>query len=214
MAAEAEKIGITAISSTLPIYYSTAGYLNLDDYKRYFSKLAEKVKIPILLYNNPRTTNILINPSEFVELVKVGISGVKDGSKNIAWLLKAQNKLKEESLNAEIIPGNSVGILYGFLYGCSAVTSGASVVFPKETFKIMEYLEQNNVSKATEQHRFVLKLREAIGLCPSPPSAAHFLLEKYGHSLGYSKSMWPSIDTQLGLKIINSIKEIMDNSPN
>ena len=81
-----------------------------------------------------------------------------------------------------------------------------------ETFKIMEYLEQNNVSKATEQHRFVLKLREAIGLCPSPPSAAHFLLNKYGSPLGYPRINWPSISESLGLELVDQIEKILSQN--
>lgn len=211
LAKEAEKIGITAISSTLPIYYSTAGYLTIDDYKRYFSNLCEKVNLPVFLYNNPRTTNILISPNQFIELVKVGLSGVKDGSKNIGWLLKTQKQLQNESLRAEIIPGNSVGILYGFLYGTKAATSGASVVFPKETFKILESFQNGEISKAAAQHKKVLKLREIMNICSSPPSSAHFILKKINHSLGVPRSTWPKVNEKIGEKMMFLIKEVLNN---
>ena len=212
LAKEAEDEGITAISSTLPIYYSTAGYLNLDQYKRYFSNLMKVTRLPIYLYNNPRTTNILITPSEFTELANIGLKGVKDGSKDIAWLLKTQNKLREKSLTAEIIPGNSVGLLYGFLYGCNAVTSGASVVFPKESVKILNLIESGNYTEAAKQHRKVLKLREIIGRCSCPPSAAHFLLNKYGSPLGYPRINWPSISDSLGLELVDQIEKILSQN--
>ena len=212
LAKEAEDMGVKAISSTLPIYYSTAGYLNLDSYKKYFSDLIKLTNLPIYLYNNPRTTNILISPSEFTELASIGLKGVKDGSKDIAWLLKTQNKLKEKSLNSEIIPGNSVGLLYGFLYGCEAVTSGASVVFPKESAKILELLDNGNYLEAVKQHRMVLKLREVIGSSSCPPSAAHFLLRRYRHSLGYPRKNWPSISDSFGSKLLKKIQIILDEN--
>lgn len=127
----------------------------------------------------------------------------------MAWLLKTQNKLKEKSLTAEIIPGNSVGLLYGFLYGCKAVTSGASVVFPKESVKILNFIESGNYTEAGKQHRKVLKLREIIGRCSCPPSAAHFLLNKYGISLGNSRKNWPSISESFGAELVDQIESIL-----
>ena len=193
--------GVAAISATVPGYYSTGGYLGMDDYKRYFGGLVEQLKHPLFVYNNPRTTNVLFEPNEFVELVKVGVAGVKDGSKNIAWILKAQNQLSDAGLAAEIIPGNSVGLLYGFLYGCKAVTSGAAVVFPNEALKVRILLERGDMQGASAQHRYVLKLREAMGICSAPPSSAHFLLQRGSHGLGYPRSIWPILDFQTGQKL-------------
>jgi len=202
------EIGATAISSTVPGYYSTGGYLTLEDYRRYFGGLVNCLRAPIYVYNNPRTTNVLLEPDEFVNLVKEGIAGVKDGSKNIAWLVKTQNYLKEQRLVAEIIPGNTVGILYGFIYGCTAVTSGTSVVFPKETIKVLELLNEDNYTNAALQHRLVLKLRESLNLCSAAPSSAHYLLNKIGPSLGYNRSIWPTVDKEMGQELVSKIKEI------
>lgn len=202
--------GATAISLTVPGYYSTGGYLKMDDYKRYFGGIAEKLDSPLFLYNNPRTTNVLFEPSEFVELVKVGVYGVKDGSKNIAWVLKTQNYLKDAGLKAEIIPGNSVGILYAFLYGCTAVTSGASVVFPNESAKILSLLTDNKYSEAAEQHRLVLKLREAMSICSAPPSSAHYLLSETNHDLGLPRDIWPSINDVKGIELKKIISKVLN----
>ena len=205
---QAIELGADAISSTVPVYYSTGGYLKFDDYKRYFGKMVNDLQHPLLVYNNPRTTKILFEPREFVELVKLGVRGVKDGSKNVAWVLKAQNYLKEEGLEAEIIPGNSVGLLYGLLYGCKAVTSGASVVFPRETAEVFRLFEEGNIQEAAVQHRFVLKLREAIGMCSAPPAAAHFLLNRYGKSLGVARDLWPALEENLEKLILDRLRSL------
>jgi dihydrodipicolinate synthase/N-acetylneuraminate lyase len=203
-------LGVTAISATVPGYYSTGGYLRMEDYKRYFSGLVEQLNCPLFVYNNPRTTNVLFEPNEFVELVKVGVTGVKDGSKNIAWILKAQNQLCDQGLSAEIISGNSVGLLYSFLYGCNAVTSGAAVVFPSQTVKVPNLLNAGDLAGAAEQHRFVLKLREAMSLCSAAPSAAHYLLQKLQlPTLGYPRSIWPKVDRVLAAKIDLAISRIL-----
>jgi 4-hydroxy-tetrahydrodipicolinate synthase len=207
----AEYNKATAISSLLPNYYSTAGYLELKDYKRYFSKIIENTKLPVYLYNNERSTNVLISPEEFLELVKIGLSGVKDGSKSVSWLIKTQYLLKQNSLKANIIPGNTVGILYGLIYGCKAFTSGASVVFPKEVVKIKKLFYENKIIEATNQHIKVLKLRESMSICSSAPSTAHFLLREMDKSLGYNRKIWPDFETddyKILLEKINNIKSI------
>lgn len=197
LAAHAADCGADAVSSVVPQYYSTAGYLGLDDYKRHFGTLAAGAELPLYLYNNPRTTAVLLSPAEAVALCEVGVAGVKDGSKSVAWIMQMQEQLAGRGLEAQILPGNSVGLVYGRLYGCDAVTSGAAVVFPDETAEIHRLLDAGDVAGAVRQHRFVLQLRQAIGLCSAPPAAAHHLLRNRGHDYGLPRPTWPAIDAAL-----------------
>jgi dihydrodipicolinate synthase/N-acetylneuraminate lyase len=198
--------GADAVSSVVPQYYSTAHYLGLDDYKRYFAILTEGLRAPLYLYNNPRTTAVLLSPEEFVSLCEVGVAGVKDGAKNIAWITQAQDLLARAGLYAEIIPGNSIALVYGRLYGCPAVTSGAAVAFPAETAKIHKLLDSNDVAGAINQHRYVLNLRKAMGLCSAAPVAAHSLLRTMGQDLGFAREPWPRIDEALLARINEAVE--------
>lgn len=197
LARHAVDHGARAISSVVPQYYSTAGYLGLDEYRRYFAALAAVADAPLFLYNNPRTTGVLLDPGEFVALCEEGVAGVKDGSKSIAWVAQAQDLLAARRLQAEIVPGNTVGLVYGALYGCHAVTSGAAVVFPDETAEVQRRLVAGDVAGAVSQHRYVLGLRRAIGQCPAPPAAAHLLLRARGRDLGLPRAPWPLPDDPL-----------------
>jgi len=197
LARHAVDHGAHAISAVIPQYYSTGGYLGKDDYKRYFERLVAKTSAPLYLYNNPRTTNVLLTPEEYVELAGIGLAGVKDGSKNVAWVTKAQEGLVAAGFEGQIIPGNTVGLIYGRIYGCDAVTSGGAVVFPDEAAQIHRFLGEGNVESAVVQHRYVLALRAAIGLSSAPPAAAHRLLESIGHSLGRARPIWPEVNDQL-----------------
>lgn len=193
LARHAVDQGADAISSLLPQYYSTGEYLRIDDYRRYFARLVEATDAPLYLYNNPRTTAVLVEPEDFVELAKVGVAGVKDGSKNVAWIIKAQQYLKEQGQSAAIIPGNTVGLVYGKMYGCAAATSGAAVVFPRETVEVHRRIDLGDIAGAVAQHRFVLELRSAIGRSPAPPAAAHGLLSNSGPDLGRPRGVWPEV---------------------
>jgi dihydrodipicolinate synthase/N-acetylneuraminate lyase len=205
LARHATDHGAHAISAVIPQYYSTGGYLGKGDYKRYFERLVAKTSAPLYVYNNPRTTNVLLTPEEYVELAGIGVAGVKDGSKNVAWVTKAQEGLAAAGLEGQIIPGNTVGLIYGRIYGCDAVTSGGAVVFPDEAAQIHRLLDEGDVAAAVRQHRYVLALRAAIGLCSAPPAAAHSLLNAIGHSLGVGRPVWPQVDEQLFDKMFRAI---------
>jgi len=100
--------------------------------------------------------------------------------------------------------------LYAFLYGCTAVTSGASVVFPKETSRILDLINESDFAGAAEEHRTVLKLREVIGYCSSPPSAAHYLLRDFEYNLGIPRPIWPTVDSELAIRISTEINRILN----
>ena len=211
LARHAVEHGAQAISSVVPQYYSTGGYLGHDDYCRYFETLVRNTTAPLYLYNNPRTTSVLLEPNEFADLAELGVAGVKDGSKNVAWIIKAQELFEAKGLKAQIIPGNTVGLVYGPLYGCPAVTSGAAVVFPGETAEIHRRLDHGDVAGAVAQHRYVLALRSVIGMSSAPPAAAHRLLHGRGPELGMARPIWPLISDELLARMerkIASLREI------
>ena len=201
LAKHATEHGADAISSVVPVYYSTGGYLGHDDYCRYFETLVRNTTSPLYLYNNPRTTNVLLEPHEFADLAALGVAGVKDGSKNVAWIIKAQELFETRGLKAQIIPGNTVALVYGPLYGCPAVTSGAAVVFPRETAAIHARLDRGDVAGAVAQHRYVLALRSVLGMCSAPSAAAHVLLKGRGPELGHARAIWPQISSDLLAKM-------------
>ena len=181
-----------SISVTLPPYYCTANYLSLNEYKLYFDRLCQSLNSPVMLYNNPRTTGVLISPDDFISLIEVGVNAVKDGSKNLAWLIKTKSLLKSNNKSAEIIPGNSVAMLYAFLYGCESITSGASVVYPDIASSIYTLCLNKDFEGAAYKHSLLLSLRQFMNATPSAPSMAYALLNHFDGkpSLGHPPTLW------------------------
>lgn len=73
------------------------------------------------------------------------------------------------------------------------------------------YFKNGQVPKVAVQHRYILKLREAIGMCSSPPSAAHYLRGKYGRSLGAARDLWPEVDKPLAKRMDSKIRFILND---
>ena len=133
--------GADALASLVPIYHSGAGYYGLDDYRAYFSRLLDGANdTPVFLYNNPRTTGVLLSPEDVVTLVADGLSGIKDGAKDPDWIDAAQKGMAERGLNAQIIPGNTMAMKYADDFNLTAITSGVSVTFPRLAARTFEAL--------------------------------------------------------------------------
>ena len=61
LATHAEKAGATAVASIPPAYFAH----NEDNVLHYFKSLVEAVDIPVYLYNNPKTVDMLSHPSSW-----------------------------------------------------------------------------------------------------------------------------------------------------
>ena len=65
--------------------------------------------------------SVTLSPDQYIELCDEGIAGIKDGTKNLSWIIKSKNLLIKNKIISDI-PG-ILKLVYGFLYGCSSVTS-------------------------------------------------------------------------------------------
>ena len=92
LAKEAEAAGATGVLAVVP-YFSIYGEENVE---AYYGRLADQVKLPLLIYNFPALTGFDVNPEQMERLTKQhpNIAGVKDTIPEISHL-KAMLKIKE-----------------------------------------------------------------------------------------------------------------------
>lgn len=92
LAKEAEAAGAAGVLAIIP-YFSIYGEENVE---AYYGRLAEEVKLPILIYNFPALTGFDVNPKQMERLSKryPNIAGVKDTVPEASHL-KAMLKIKE-----------------------------------------------------------------------------------------------------------------------
>jgi len=205
----AKSEGADAIASTVPIYHSGAGYYSIDDYRRYFGALLQAAdEMPLYLYNNPRTTGVLLSPSEFVVLVKDGLAGVKDGSKSEDWIIEAQELLAENDLAADIVPGNTTAMAYLARRGLSAVTSGAALTFPKLAVDVISLYGGGDSEAARQRHDMLTHTRKLIAAVGNPAMTSYGLMRAFGASLGYARLPWSEAPTDLITKLVDDLRAI------
>ena len=209
LAKHASQVGATAVAATVPYYHSGAGYYSIDHYREYFSRICQASQVPVFVYNNPQTTGVLLKPADLVLLVKDGVQGIKDGSKDVGWLMACQALLTDEGLEAEIIPGNSTAMLYAHIYELKAVTSGASVTFPKLSADIFNALNDGQLAHAAQLHALLLRTRRTILNYGNAAMATYALLHIMDiPPLGVPRPPWKTLKRGHARELLADLRSI------
>ena len=153
MSKDAENLGADGLLIVTPYYNKTTqnGLIN------HYSKIAEKVSIPIILYNVPSRTGCNIESDTVKELVEKNknIKGIKEASGNISNIAKISNLLEDK---IKIYSGNDDQIVPILSLGGVGVISVIANILPKETHNlVMNYLKGNIELSKKEQIK-MLKL--------------------------------------------------------
>lgn len=137
---EAEKVGADALLLVSPYYNKTSQ----KGLYKHFAAVAEKVNIPIMLYNIPSRTGVNIELATFKELAKFpNIVAVKESGGNIAYFATLIN---ESGL--DIYSGDDYMNIAALALGAKGVVSVMGNVLPAEVARLCELCLENNVLEA------------------------------------------------------------------
>ena len=177
MSKYAESVGADGLLLVTPYYNKTTqkGLIT------HFSKIAESVNIPIILYNVPSRTGLNIEPETCLELSKIpNVVAIKEASGNISQVAKIANLCNDE---LTIYSGNDDQILPILSLGGLGVISVLSNVYPKFVHEmVMDYLT-GNWQKATASQIYSLPLINAL-FSEVNPIPIKYALNKIGFNCG------------------------------
>ena len=151
---EAEKCGVDGMLMVTPYYNKcTQGGLI-----QHFTKVAESVDTPIIMYNVPSRTGCNIQPATAVKLGQTveNIVGIKEASGNISQVAELAH-LANGCL--DIYSGNDDQIVPLMALGGCGVISVTANIIPEDTHELCQSFLDGNVERARE-----LQLK-AIDLC-------------------------------------------------
>lgn len=178
LSTEAEKYGADALLLVTP-YYNKATQKGL---KLHFSKIAESVKLPIILYNVPSRTGCNLQPETIVWLVEhvENIVGVKEASGNISQVAKLMSLAKG---NVELYSGNDDQIVPIMALGGSGVISVLSNVAPELAHDIATTYLEGDVKKSCKLQLQAIELIDAL-FCEVNPIPVKTALNLMGKEVG------------------------------
>ncbi|MDD3168142.1 MAG: 4-hydroxy-tetrahydrodipicolinate synthase [Eubacteriales bacterium] len=135
MSRELEALGIDGLLLVTP-YYNKCTQKGLI---QHYTKIADSVNIPIILYSVASRTGVNISPSTVFELSKhPNLVGIKEASGNISQVVEIAKCIKEDF---NLYSGNDDMIVPLLSVGGIGVISTVANVIPKDTHTmIMKYL--------------------------------------------------------------------------
>ena len=148
----AESVGVDGILVVTP-YYNKATQSGLI---KHFTYIADRVNVPMILYNVPSRTGVNILPETYVELSKhPRIVAAKEASGDLSQVAKIKALCGE---NLDIYSGNDDQIVPILSLGGKGVISVLSNVMPKEAHEICSLYFEGKVEESAKMQTDYLEL--------------------------------------------------------
>ena len=175
---EAEKYGVDGVLLVTP-YYNKATQKGLI---AHFTKIANSIKIPVILYNIQSRTGVNIAPETMAYLAKnvENIVGVKEASGNISQIARIAELCGE---SFDIYSGNDDQIVPLLSLGGKGVISVLSNIAPRETHDIVAKFMDGDVKGSRELQLRALPLIEKL-FCEVNPIPVKAAMNMLGWEVG------------------------------
>ncbi len=141
-----------------PFYYK--GQMDKTALKNYFLKTADKVKLPVLIYNVPKYTGVDIPSSLVAELAEhENIIGIKDSSGNLAKMTELV-KFCPDSFS--ILQGSGSVLYPSLVTGASGGILALASMAPKECAMLYDAFKSGDLDTAKALQLRLLKVNQKI----------------------------------------------------
>jgi len=154
-----------------PSYFKS----RLDDeaLKNHFFSIADRSRIPIIVYNIPVHTGISISPQVVIELSRhPNIIGIKDSSGNLSLLGETKPHLRK---GFHFLLGAAGILLPGLIMGADGGIITVSTVAPELSTKLYELFKENKIPEAVETQFSLIPLNKALIQTYGVPAAKYAL---------------------------------------
>lgn len=158
----AKAVGADAALTVCP-YYNKPDQAGMH---AHFSKIADSVELPLILYNVPGRTMSDIQPETVANLSKhPNILGIKDATGDLTRVPKHLNECVEGFIQLSGDDPSAIGYVAMGGVGCISVTAN---VAPDHMAKLHAACEAGDFAAARAIEAKVYKLHRALFLSPSP----------------------------------------------
>lgn len=151
-------LGIDAALVRTPSYFKSL--MSQEALKRHYLAIAEKSKVPVIIYNIPRNTGISVDSNLIIELSQhENIAGIKDSSGNLSFLGEF---LPGISPNFHVLLGAGSVFLQGLLVGAQGGILALATVVPGLCVELYELFSGKNLEEALRLQLRLIPLNKAF----------------------------------------------------
>ena len=173
----AEKVGVDGLLLVTP-YYNKCTQKGLV---QHFTKIADSVNVPCILYNVPSRTGVSIKLATYVELSKhKNIVAAKEASGDLSFILRLRKAVGDE---LTVYSGNDDQIVPILSLGGKGVISVLSNVAPSDTHKICQLYFDGKVKEAAAMQIDYTDLVDAL-FCEVNPIPVKTAMRLMGYNVG------------------------------
>ena len=168
---EAQELGADGLMIIPPYYYTPTE----DEIFNYYKAIAEAVSLPIMLYNNPFTSNVDMSAKLVGRLTRAfhNIRYIKEASMDVA---RVYDVIEETEGVMNVFAGER--IVESFLLGAVGYVNPYGNYIPRASHRIWDFLVDGRIEDAKKIQRLITKLDPII-------AEGH---PTYGHQC-YSKAL-------------------------
>jgi 4-hydroxy-tetrahydrodipicolinate synthase len=166
LTAFAKNVGADASLQVVPYYNKPTQ----EGMYQHFKTIAEKVDLPVILYNVPGRTVADMSNATILRLAQIpGIKGLKDATGNLERVCDLINALKRQgSDHFAVFSGDDLTAIFLMLMGGHGNISVTANIAPKEMSLLCEAAIQGNLVTARAIHLKLLKLHQLMFVEPNP----------------------------------------------
>jgi len=168
---EAEELGADGLMIIPPYYYTPTD----DEIFNYYRAICEKVSIPIMLYNNPFTSNVDMSAKLVARLTRAfdQIRYIKEASMDVA---RVYDVIEETKGVMNVFAGER--IVQSYLLGAVGYVNPYGNYIPRASYRICDFIVEGRIEEAKKIERLIHKMQVII-------NEGH---PTYGHQC-YSKAL-------------------------
>ncbi|WP_434311137.1 4-hydroxy-tetrahydrodipicolinate synthase [Hominifimenecus sp. rT4P-3] len=179
----AKELGADVLSLITPSFAKASQ----EELYQHYKSVAEKVDMPILLYNIPARTGNALEPETVSRLAEIpNIVGVKDSSGN--WEnLKAYLAITKKRPDFCVLSGNDSLILDTLMEGGAGAIAGCANVYPRTMSSIYDFFVEGQGEKAREAQNSIASFR-AVFSYGNPNTIVKKAVNLLGYPVGPCKA--------------------------
>lgn len=199
----AQELGVDAVATTPPYYYPANSD---DDIIEFYKSVASSTDLPVVIYNIPQMTKVMVKAEVVCELNATveNIVGIKDSSRDWDNFLKMLADIGEDErfsilLGAHTLAGAAI------MLGAEGSVMSISNIDPKTAVKLYEAAKAQNVEELNPLQFRLLKLGK-LYTYGSPVSCLKACLEILGICRAYTTSPLLPLDEEQ----LSELKALLD----
>ena len=139
--------------------------------------IANSVHLPIMLYNVPSRTGVMLAASTVVALSQDcdNITAIKESSGNLEYMMRI---IQDTRSDFSLLAGDDI-VAYPYIaLGANGLVSVMSNAFPQAMKLLIDYSNQGDFAQAKQQHYKLLHAMRSISQNGTNPMAIKYILHK------------------------------------